>query len=53
MKKLIGNSSVDRKLRRAILEKNRKKCSRCPLHDGENRGRRVRSDRYKSDRKAR
>lgn len=29
------------------------KCSRCPAHDGENRGRRVKPDKYKSQRKGR
>jgi uncharacterized protein (DUF433 family) len=43
--------SIDRKRRRLQMEKAEKKCSRCPPHDGENRGRRTRPDRYKSRRR--
>lgn len=46
-----ANSAVDKKLRRAQLEKGRYACSHCPPHDGDNRGRRPRADRYKSLRK--
>lgn len=48
-----ASSGVDKKLRRAQLENGRYACSRCPPHDGENRRRRPRSDRYKSVRKGR
>lgn len=42
-----GSGGVDRKQRRTLLEKHREACSRCPPHDGENRGRRPRDDRHK------
>jgi hypothetical protein len=43
--------STDRKIRRLRIEKDEMKCSRCPPHDGENRGRRPRPDRYKEKRR--
>ena len=45
------NSTVDRRLRRLNLEKREGKCSRCPAHDGENRGRRPREDKGKNNRR--
>lgn len=44
------NSTVDRRLRRLNLEKTGK-CSRCPPHDQENRGRRPREDKGKNNRR--
>ncbi len=32
------------------ITKKTKKCDRCPSHDGENRSRRVRADKYKNKR---
>ncbi len=38
--------------RRHTLERSRAiNCGRCPYHDGENRGRRLRPDQYKSKRR--
>lgn len=42
------NSSVVRKLRRRFTS-----CTFCPPHDCENRGRRVRDDKYKNKRRDR
>lgn len=47
------NSSADRKQRRLALQKQKLQCGRCPPHDGENRGKRPKPDRYKSTRKGR
>lgn len=47
--KSTDSSREYRLLRRGIAEK----CSRCPAHDGENRTRRPKSDKYKSQRKGR
>jgi hypothetical protein len=41
----------NREHRRQVCRRT-KKCDRCPLHDGENRGRRPKSDRGKSKRRA-
>lgn len=41
------DSAAERKLRRVLCG-----CSRCPPHDGENRGRRPKSDRGKNKRRA-
>ncbi|MCC6757290.1 MAG: hypothetical protein IT474_04905 [Arenimonas sp.] len=48
-----ANSSVDRKARRLALHKQKAQCGHCPPHDGENRGRCPKADRYKSARKGR
>ena len=53
MKSAESNSGVDRKLRRLKLEQDKGECSRCPPHDGENRGRRPKDDKYKLQRKGR
>ena len=45
--------STDRKERRRKIADDNWKCDRCKPHDGENRGRRPRSDKHKTDRKGR
>jgi len=45
------NSSVYKKVARHRLDQEEGKCDRCPPHDVENRSKRPRSDKYKSQRK--
>jgi hypothetical protein len=47
------NPTVARKEQRQLLDKQKLQCSRCPPHDGENRSRRARDDKYKTARKGR
>ena len=42
------NSAADKKKRKQSICQKTGKCPFCPTHDRENRGRRVRSDKYKN-----
>ena len=44
------NSSVDRKQHKRIVGHETGKCTLCPWHDGENRRKRPRADKYKNKR---
>ena len=51
MTNIETNSSVDKKLHKWHICNKTGKCTRCPLHDGENRRKRPRPDHYKNKRK--
>jgi hypothetical protein len=42
------NSAADKKARKKSICNKTGKCCFCPMHDRENRGRRVRSDKHKN-----
>lgn len=44
------NSTVIKRELRLELDKRKLRCSRCKAHDGDNRGRRPKDDRYKNHR---
>lgn len=50
MIEIENNSSVDKKLRKWYICKKTGKCTRCPMHDKENRKKRSKPDRYKNKR---
>lgn len=50
MKDLDSNSSIYKKKRKLHVLQEMRKCPRCPYHDGENRRKRPRPDKYKNKR---